>query len=87
MTFVTWKEPKYTQFLTARGECRRVLYVNLWANADLERQHINNQVFYTYYQQLSTLIASRPRITRELTDMYKIGIKFMVDMHRIYIKP
>ena len=50
MAFITWKEPKYTQFLSARGECPGVRYANLWANADLERQRINNQVFYTYYQ-------------------------------------
>ena len=60
--------------------------MNLWANADLERQYINNQVFYTYYQQLSSLIASNPRITKELADRYKKGIRFMADMHRIYIK-
>ena len=55
--------------------------MNLWANANLERQCINNQVFYTYYQQLSMLIASKPRITKELTDLYKKNIKFMDNMH------
>ena len=87
MDFVTWKEPKYTQVLSVRGECHGVHYANLWANADLERQCINNQVFYTYYQQLSSLIASRPRITRELIDLYKKGIRFMVNTHRICINP
>ena len=83
MVFITWKEAKYTQFLSVRGECRGVLYANLWANVDPERQCINNQVFYTYYQQLCTLIASRPIITKEVTNMYKNGIRFMEDMHRI----
>lgn len=56
------------------------------ANVDPERQRINNKVFYTYYQQLSLLIASKPRITKELTYLYKKKIKFMADMNRIYIK-
>ena len=34
MAFVTWKEPSHTQFLTVRGKCRGVHYVNLWANVD-----------------------------------------------------
>lgn len=75
------------QFLTVQGECHEVHYTNLWARSNLERQHINKQVFYTYYQQLSTLVASKPRITKELTDWYKAKIKFMADMHQIYIKP
>ena len=87
MDFIMWKEPKYTQYLSAQGECQGVHYTNLWANADLERQHINNQLFYTYYQQLSTSKAGRPRITKELTNLYKKEIRFMVDMHRIYTKP
>lgn len=33
------------------------------------------------------LIASRPIIIKEVTYMYKKGIRFMVNMHRIYIKP
>ena len=32
------------------------------------------------------LIASRPIITKEVTNMYIKGIRFMADMHRIYIK-
>lgn len=86
MAFVMWKDPKYTQLISARGDCQGVRYANLWANTDPERQCINNQVFYTYYQQLSMLIASRPRITKEVTYMYKKGIKFMANMYRIYIK-
>ena len=62
-------------------------YANLWASSDPERQCVNNQVFYTYYQQISTLIASKPRIMKELTNLYKTKIKFMVDIHEIYIKP
>ena len=50
MAFVTWKEQKHMQFLIVQGECRGVRYVNLWASSDPERQCINNQVFYTYYQ-------------------------------------
>ena len=40
-----------------------------------------------YYQQLYTLIADKPGITREVTDMYIQRIRFVVDIHRIYIKP
>ena len=87
MAFVTWKEPKYTQFLLAWCECRGVHYANLWANANPKRKHVNNQVFYTYYQQPSTLIDSKPKITKDLTDLYKKRIRFMANMHRIYIKP
>ena len=87
MVFVTWREPKYMQFLTVRGECCRVHYMNLSTNTNLERECINNQVFYTYYQQLSTLIASKPRNTKELIDLYKTKIKFMDNMHQVYIKP
>jgi hypothetical protein len=87
MAFVMWKGPKNTQFLLVRSDYRGVRYANLWTNADPERQRINNQVFYTYYQQLCTLIASRPIIIKEVPDMYKKGIRFMADMHRIYIKP
>jgi len=32
------------------------------------------------------LIASRPKITKEVTYKYIKGIRFMADMHRIYIK-
>ena len=82
-----WKEPKNTHFLSEGGDCQGIHYVNPWANTDPERLCINNQVFYTYYQQLCTLIASRPIITKEVIDMYKKRIRFMVGMHRIYIKP
>ena len=33
------------------------------------------------------MVASRPRITKGLIDMYKDQLKFMADMHRIYIEP
>ena len=39
-----------------------------------------------YYQQLCTLIADKPKITKEVTDMYIKRIRFFVDIHRIYIK-
>ena len=70
-----------------RGECRGVRYVNLWANQDPDNQRVSNNVFFTYYQQLCAVVASRPRITKDLTDMYKKQIHFMTDLHRIYIKP
>jgi len=87
MAFVMWREPKHTQFLSVGSDCQGVRYANLWPTIDLERQRINNQVFYTYYQQHCTLIESRPRITKEVTYMYIKGIRFMADMNRIYIKP
>lgn len=60
--------------------------MNLWASSDPERKHINNPMFYTYYQQLSTMIAIKPIITKELTDLYKTKIKFMANMHQVNIK-
>ena len=33
------------------------------------------------------LITSKPKITKELTDLYKMKIKFIDDMHQVYIKP
>jgi hypothetical protein len=60
--------------------------VNLWANLDPDRQDINNQVFFPYYQQLCAVVASRPRITKDLIDMYKKQLHFMADLHHIYIK-
>lgn len=84
---MTWKEPKYNQFLSVRIDCRGVWYANLWATTHLEKQHMNNLVFYTYYQQLCALIADRSRITKKVTDMYIKRIIFTADMHRIYINP
>ena len=86
MAFVTWKETKPTQFLTVRGECRGVHYENLWVNLDADRQRINNHVFFTYYQQPCVVVASQPRITKDLTNMYRKQIHFMVDLHHIYNK-
>ena len=57
-----------------------------WETIDPERKCINNQVFYTYYQQLCVLIVRNPRITKEVTYMYIKSIIFIVDMQRIYIK-
>lgn len=87
MVFVTWKEPTHSQFLTVKGECQGVRYANLWAHQDPDRQRVSNQVFFTYYQQLCVVVASRPRITKDVTDMYKKRVCFMADLHHIYIKP
>lgn len=54
---------------------------------NLEKQRMNNLVFYTYYQQLCVLIADKPWITKQVTDMYIKRIIFAVDMNIIYIKP
>ena len=48
---------------------------------------MNNLVFYTYYQQLCALIADKPQITKQVTDMYIKRIIFVADMKIIYIKP
>ena len=32
------------------------------------------------------MIADKPRIMKQVTDMYIKKIKFVVDMHKIYIK-
>ena len=47
---------------------------------------MNNLVFYTCSQQLCTLIADKLRITKQVTNMYIKRIRFVADMHRIYIK-
>ena len=33
------------------------------------------------------MIGTKPLITKELTDLYKKGIRFMANLHRICIKP
>ena len=44
-------------------------------------------VFYTYYQQLYTLIVDKTQITKQVTYMYIMKTRFAMDMHMIYIKP
>lgn len=51
-----------------------------------KKQWMNNLVFYTYYQQLCVLIVDKPCITKQVTDMYIKRIRFVVDMHKNYIK-
>lgn len=87
MAFVTWKEMNHSQFVTAKGECIGVRYVNLRAHLDLNRQHVSNKVFFTYYQQLCAMIANRPKITKDITNVYKNQVCFMANLHRIYLKP
>ena len=87
MAFLTWKEPSHTGFFIVRGKCSGVRYVNLWVNPDPDRHRINNQVFFTYHQQLCAVVTSKPRITKDLTNMYRKKIRFMADLHHVYIKP
>ena len=87
MAFVTWKEPNHSQLVTLKGECRGVRYASLRSLPDPNRHKVNNQVFFTYYQQLCGVVASRPRITKEITSMYKKQVCFIEDLHRIYLKP
>lgn len=43
-------------------------------------------VFYMYYQMLCEAIQKMPRITNEVTDAYSKKIRFLADMHQIWIK-
>lgn len=87
MAFVTWKEPNHSQFVTPKGECRGVRYASLWAHTDPNRHKVNNQVFFTYYQHLWVVVVNQPRITKEITIMYKKQVCFTTNRHRIYLKP
>lgn len=82
-----WKEPNHSQFLTMQGDFRGVRYANLWGTMNLEKHRINNVVFYTYHQQLCMVIVDKPRITKQVTDMYIEQIRVAMDMNKIYIKP
>jgi hypothetical protein len=86
MAFITWKESTHSQCLTVKGECRGVHYINLWVHQDPNRKHVSNKVFFTYYQQLCTVVASQTRITKDVTGVYKKRVCFMEDLHHIYIK-
>lgn len=47
---------------------------------------MNNLIFYTYYQWLYALIADKPLINKQVTNIYIKRIKFTMDMRIIYIK-
>ena len=87
MAFVTWKDPNHSQFVTLKGECRGVQYASLWAHPYLDMQKVSNYMFFTYYQQLCTVVANRSRITKNIIDMYKNQVCFTTDLHHIYLKP
>ena len=86
MAFVTFKEPNHSQFITMKGECRGVCYANLWAHLDPNRQCVSNQVFYTYYQHLCMVVSNHPRISKDVTNIYKNQVCFMAYLHLIYLK-
>ena len=44
-------------------------------------------VFYTYYQMLCIAIQRTPRITNDITYVYLKKVRFLVNMHQIWIKP
>lgn len=87
IAFVGWKEPRDSQFLTVLTDCRGVRYANLWATKDPEHENLSNMVFYMYYQMLCEAIQRTPRITNDVTDVYSKKVRFLVDMHQIWIKP
>lgn len=44
-------------------------------------------VFYMYYQMLCEAIQRTPRITNDITYVYSKKVRFLADMHQIWIKP
>ena len=44
-------------------------------------------VFYMYYQMLYEAIQRTPRITNDITNVYSKKVRFLIDMHQIWIKP
>ena len=59
----------------------------MWATKDLEHENLSNMVFYTYYQMLCIAIQRTPRITNDITYVYLKKVRFLVNMHQIWIKP
>ena len=44
-------------------------------------------VFYEYYKLLKRVIQQTPWITTETVDIYDNRLDFIVDSHRIYLRP
>ena len=86
--FVGWKEPPHTQFRKlASGEPRGVHYTNLWETSHPEKKKLNAIVFYEYYTLLKKVVLEVPQISKEVVDTYDARINFMVDRHRIHLRP
>ena len=83
-----WKEPPHTQFRQlASSEPRGVCYTNLWETNHPEKEKINTIVFYEYYMLLKKVVLEVPRIRKEVVDAYDDQLNFMVDLHRIHLRP
>ena len=87
--FVGWKEPPYTQFRQlAGGKPKGVCYTNLWETSNPEKKKLNAIVFYEeYYTLLKKVVLEVPRINKEVVDTHDNRLNFMVDRHRIHLRP
>ena len=62
-------------------------YTNLWETNHLEKKKLNVIVFYEYYMLLKKVVLEVPWISKEVVDTYDDRLNFMVDHHRIYLRP
>ena len=86
--FIRWKESPHTQFIQLRsGDCRGTHYANLWESSSPAKKKVNMIVFYEYYRLLRKFLQETPRISKEIMDTYDNRLDFMVDFHRIYLRP
>ena len=86
--FLGWKEPPHTQFRQlASGKPRGARYTNLWETSNTAKKKVNAIVFYEYYRMLRNVLEETPWISKEIVDAYDDRLDFMVDRHRIYLRP
>ena len=62
-------------------------YTNLWETNHPEKKKLNAIVFYEYYMLLKKVVLEVPRISKEVVDAYDARLNFMVDCHRINLRP
>ena len=62
-------------------------YANLWDSNSPAKKKINAIVFYEYYNLLKRTIQETPWISMEVVDIYDNRLDFMIDNHRIFLRP
>ena len=62
-------------------------YASLWDSNSQAKKKVNMIVFYEYYKLLRKVLQETPRLSKEIVDTYDNRLDFMVDRHRIYLRP
>ena len=62
-------------------------YTKLWETRILANKKVNMIVLYEYYRLLRNVLQETPWISKEIMDTYDDRLDFMVDRHRIYLRP